>query len=84
MSLQEGRFTLFSQGNNIYIDSTYNAAPESMKIVIENTKKLWKEAFPEYKIGFVLGDMREIGEARESAHRELAPLLREADFVYTV
>lgn len=84
MRVQEGRFTLFSEGNNILIDSTYNAAPESMKIIIENTKILRKTAFPKYKLGFVLGDMREIGEARESAHRKLARDIWEAEFVFTV
>ena len=84
MLLQPGRFTLFSSEKNIFIDSTYNAAPESMKTIIENTKELQKSAFPDYKLGFVLGDMREIGEERESAHRNIAPFVLWSSFVFTI
>jgi len=51
---QAGRFTLFVKGENIFIDSSYNAGPESMKQVIENTKKIQKELFPQKEILYVL------------------------------
>jgi UDP-N-acetylmuramyl pentapeptide synthase len=51
---QAGRFSLFIKGENIFIDSSYNAGPESMKQVIENTKKIQKELFPQKEILYVL------------------------------
>jgi UDP-N-acetylmuramyl pentapeptide synthase len=59
-TLQAGRFSIFERNGNIFIDSTYNAGPESMKKIIENTKLVQKELYSEHKIIYVLGDMREI------------------------
>ncbi len=70
--LQAGRFSIFERNENIFIDSSYNAGPESMKKVIENTKLVQRELYPKHKTIFVLWDMREIWEARESAHQEIA------------
>lgn len=60
LELQEGRFTLFQKSGNIFIDSTYNAAPESMKQVLENVFFLQKHLYSDYHIITVLGDMREL------------------------
>lgn len=84
LELQPGRFSLFSENENIYIDSTYNAAPESMRAMIQNTKILKETIAPTYKLGFVIGDMRELGENSIEAHTSLIPLLLEADFIFTV
>lgn len=84
IALQPGRYTLFEEKGNIFIDSTYNAAPQSMKLMIENTFMLRNELFPNYKVGFCLGDMRELWEKTEEEHVELVPLISKADFVVTV
>lgn len=84
LELQPGRFHVFSSRENILIDSTYNAAPESMKVMIENTKTLRETLVPEYKLWFLLWDMRELWENSEHAHRWLVSALLDADFIFTV
>ncbi len=85
LQLQPWRFSLFSWINHsILVDSTYNASPESMKKMILNTFSLRDFAFPNYKIWFVIWDMRELGELSEASHKEIASYLLNADFVYTV
>ena len=68
----------------LLIDSSYNAGPESMRQVIENTKKFRDMVYPEKEIIFVLWDMREIGEVKEAAHIELAQQVKSAHGVFTV
>ncbi|NDK09221.1 hypothetical protein GW846_00385 [Candidatus Gracilibacteria bacterium] len=82
--LQEGRFTIFNKGQNVFIDSTYNAAPESTKLAIENTQVLRDELYENHKIIFVLGDMRELGTVSESAHKSLAKKILSASAIFTV
>nr|MDD3720411.1 Mur ligase family protein [Candidatus Gracilibacteria bacterium] len=85
LTLQPGRFTLFSGiKNSILIDSTYNASPESMKKMILNTFSLRENVFKDHKIGFIIGDMRELGENSENSHKEIAKYLEKSDFVYTI
>lgn len=67
-----GRFSVYTFANNIYIDATYNAAPESMRCTIQNAYMLQKELFPTHKIIFVLGDMRELGDYEQQAHNDVA------------
>lgn len=84
IALQPGRYTLFEEKGNIFIDSTYNAAPQSMKLMIQNTFMLRDELFQNYKVGFCLWDMRELWDKTEKDHKELIPLITEADFIVTV
>ncbi|MDC0506054.1 Mur ligase family protein [Candidatus Gracilibacteria bacterium] len=67
---QPGRGT-FLRGKNdaILIDSSYNAGPESMRQSIEDVYYLQKKLFPKYHIGFVLGDMRELGKQSSKQHK---------------
>jgi UDP-N-acetylmuramyl pentapeptide synthase len=83
LTLQTGRFSLFLYTGHILIDSTYNAAPESMKQVLVNTKFLQKKLFPDYVLIGILGDMRELGNPQE-AHRELAFELIDFSHIFTV
>ncbi|MCH8518846.1 hypothetical protein LAT59_03745 [Candidatus Gracilibacteria bacterium] len=82
--LQAGRFSFFKKGESIYIDSSYNAAPESVKLALKNTFLLQKKIFSDYKIITVLGDMRELGDISEEAHRDIAEHLYKTDAIYTV
>ncbi len=67
-----GRFSIFDgKYESIIIDSSYNSGIESMKKMIDNTCDLQKKLFPERKIIFVLGEMRELGEVSEKLHKEL-------------
>ena len=84
LKLQAWRFSVFSEGENIFIDSTYNAAPESMKVMIENAKHLRNILVPDYKVGYLIGDMRELGENSKDMHLSLVSHLMEADYIFTV
>ena len=83
--LQRWRYNIFAWINNsVLIDSTYNAWPESMKKMIENTFRLKKEALKWYRVAFVLWDMRELWKNTKDAHLWLKSCLDKADLVYTV
>lgn len=82
--LQPGRFSLFTRNENIFVDSSYNAGPESMKKIIENTQLVQKELYPDHKIMYVLGDMREIGDAVPEAHSSLISHIWGAQAIFTV
>jgi len=83
--MQAGRFSLFNWINNsILIDSSYNAWPESMKKMIENTIKLRDEVFIDYKLWFVIWDMRELWKDSDKLHKKIGKTLDKYDLVYTV
>lgn len=75
-TLQYSRFSKFDWINNsILIDSSYNAAPESMRKVIENFLRLSKNVFPDYELIFCLWEMRELWEYTKDEHEKLANFL---------
>jgi UDP-N-acetylmuramoyl-tripeptide--D-alanyl-D-alanine ligase len=85
ITLQNGRFNIVKWINDsILIDSTYNSWPESMKIMIKNTFTLKETLFKDYKIWFVLWDMREIWDKTELHHSTMWNNIKYADFVFTV
>lgn len=84
LTLQPWRFSFFKKWEHILIDSSYNAAPESMKLALKNTFLLQKKLFSDYKVITVLGDMRELGDISDLAHRELAHHLLKVPTIYTV
>lgn len=53
------------------IDSTYNAAPKSMRMMIENTIRLRDKVYTSHPIWLALGDMRELGDHTQDCHEEL-------------
>jgi UDP-N-acetylmuramoyl-tripeptide--D-alanyl-D-alanine ligase len=63
----KGRFQVHRLNGLTLIDDAYNANPQSMQAGLETVRK----AFPHKKKVIVLGDMRELGEETESAHREI-------------
>ena len=76
ITLQPGRFSLFgTTRDDIIVDSTYNAAPGSMRKIIQETLSLQQGFFPNYKVICVLGEMRELGETSKVEHVELAKRL---------
>jgi len=81
---QAGRFTIFERQNNVFIDSSYNAGPESMKKVIWNTRKFQQTLYPDAKLLFVLGDMREIGDVLQEAHESIGEIVLDAEAIFTV
>lgn len=84
--LQPWRFSVLEWINdNLIIDSSYNAAPSSMKKVIENSLNIKNTLFPNKKLILCLGDMRELGDFMESEHRSLASIVSQsADIVFLV
>ena len=67
------RFQTITRGNVTIIDDTYNASPESMRCGLETLRRGWPKQHPV----LVLGDMVELGDGSETAHRQLAPLVQE-------
>ena len=55
-----------------------------MAQAIYNTKFLQKNIFPDKKIIFVLGDMRELGEGTSKHHRELTGLCENVAEIFTI
>ena len=85
LELQAGRFTIFQWIQySILIDSSYNAWPQSMKKMIENTYFLRDKLFPDYKVWFILGDMRELWEISEVEHKKLYKYIIKSDVIFTV
>jgi UDP-N-acetylmuramoyl-tripeptide--D-alanyl-D-alanine ligase len=71
--LQPGRLSIFpGKYDSIIFDSTYNAAPLSMKKTIDTAFTIRAKLFPNSEIRLVLGDMRELGDLTEKEHRLLA------------
>ena len=81
-----GRSTILKGINqSIVIDSTYNAAPASMKKMIQLGNFLKTNFMPDKKVLLLLGDMRELGDFEESEHRQLAWVISQvADAVVLV
>ncbi len=86
ITLQPWRFTLFKGlRDSILIDSSYNAAPMSMRKVLDSVYAIKKECLKSHKIIACLGDMRELGDFEEQEHRLLAwPVSQIADVVVAV
>ncbi len=77
-TLQYSRFSVFSWiEKSILIDSSYNAAPESMKKVLENFFLLSQKIYSNYEIILCLWEMRELGEYTKDEHENLANFVKE-------
>lgn len=71
--LQPGRMSFFAgKYDTLILDSTYNAAPRSMREVINTAIQIRSQLFPQREIWLILGDMRELGDFTEQEHRKLA------------
>lgn len=85
LSWQKGRFSMLEWiKRNVLVDWTYNAWPESMKKAIKDTYEMRDTLYPEYKVWFILGDMREIWPESERLHKELYAQVENADLLLTV
>lgn len=82
---QPWRFNIFFGINNsILIDSSYNWWPESMKKMIENTRLLQSEIYYDYKLWFVIWDMRELWSFAEMEHEKLFKEFTKDDLLITI
>lgn len=70
--LEPWRFNLIPFEKGIIIDSTYNASPQSVLTTIDNSFNIKNKFYPEAKIIFILGEMRELWSNSEQSHRVIA------------
>lgn len=69
--LPPGRSSIFKGiKNTTIIDSSYNATPASVQVILDMFKK-----FPVFKKWIILGDMIELGEEEKIEHEKLIPLI---------
>lgn len=69
--LQPGRLSFFrGVGDSLIIDSSYNASPASMRAMLGLAHRVKHDVYTDSRplIG-IIGDMRELGELSEQAHR---------------
>lgn len=72
----KGRYQILkTKSGQIVIDDSYNASPESMKSGMTSVL----ESFPNTSKVLILGDMRELGDFTEEAHRSLAVYCKKLD-----
>jgi len=66
----KGRYRIVkTKSGQIVIDDSYNASPESMKAGLTSVL----QSFYDKRKVLILGDMRELGDSSEEAHKSLAP-----------
>lgn len=76
LEFQPWRFWVFEWIKScVIIDSSYNAAPWSMRRVIDNVINIRNKILQEYKIIFVLWDMRELWDYTQIEHENLAEFI---------
>lgn len=77
--LQPWRRSLFTWVfDSILIDSTYNAAPESMKSAIRQAVSLRNEVFDWLDLVYCLWDMNELWDFSQQSHEEIAWLISQS------
>lgn len=86
LDIQWWRFSIFEWINwNILIDSTYNASPESIKRMIENTFYIRQELFNEYWVILILWEMRELwDDIVWLEHMKLYEYVKNADALFLI
>lgn len=63
--------------DSMLLDSSYNAAPASMQMMLHFTGMISKELFSDKKLFLVLWEMRELGESTQKHHEALAVWIEE-------
>ncbi len=74
-----GRMRIIEGDNFKMIDSSYNAAPESTELAVKTLEKL-----PANRKLAVLGDMLELGNQSEKAHRKIGKIVNFLSVIVTV
>lgn len=64
-------------GDRLIIDDSYNANPASMEIAISTARTIAEQRGTPFVV--VLGDMKELGEQSEQAHRQVGELVGDTD-----
>lgn len=85
IDLQPGRMSrLLGKRWSILLDSSYNASPASMRMMISLITDIRQHLFPERQLLLCLWDMRELGEVSESQHKLLANEVVHADHLFLI
>ncbi len=63
----KGRFKVHALPNMVLIDDAYNANPQSMRAGLQTVES----AYRDYQKVLILGDMKELGDTAEEAHRAI-------------
>lgn len=81
-----GRATLLEWiCGSVIVDASYNASPKSVQNVIKKAVQLRTMCYSEYDLIYCFGDMLELGDMTQEAHRHLAARISQsADEVYLV
>ncbi len=69
---------------SLLLDSSYNASPSSMQMMISLITDLRQQLFQERQLIFCLGDMRELWISTEEQHKDLAKKVMHADCLFLV
>jgi UDP-N-acetylmuramyl pentapeptide synthase len=69
---------------SILLDSSYNASPWSMRMMIRLLTDMRQQLFPERKLVFCLGEMRELWNESKSAHELLVKQILHADKLFLI
>ncbi|MBU1637133.1 UDP-N-acetylmuramoyl-tripeptide--D-alanyl-D-alanine ligase [bacterium] len=72
VTLTDGRASIFRIGNMTILDDSYNANPVSAQAALETLASM-----PGDSKTVILGDMNELGEYEEQAHRDLGKRLKQ-------
>lgn len=83
--LQAWRSTILrGKWGSLLLDSSYNASPQSMTMLIRIITQLRKELFPERQLVFCLWEMRELWQYSQEAHSDLARQILHADHIFLI
>jgi UDP-N-acetylmuramoyl-tripeptide--D-alanyl-D-alanine ligase len=69
------------EDNRILIDDSYNSNPKALEGLIDFSKELIKQNI---NVGFIVGDMLELGAKAEEYHKNLAQYLAEAKPAFVI
>lgn len=85
VDIQPGRMSRFAwRWGSILLDSSYNASPSSMRMMIELLTDIRQQLFSERQLVFCLGEMRELWDESKSAHEGLAKQVIHADKLFVI
>lgn len=85
IDLQPGRMQRFLWRRwSLLLDSSYNASPQSMRMMIELITDIRQKLFPERQLVWCLGEMRELGNLSQEAHEELASRCLHFDHLFLI
>lgn len=85
VTLQPWRMSrLLGKWGSLLLDSSYNASPSSMQMMIALITDIRQQLFPDRQLIFCLGDMRELWVVTDEQHKNLAGKVMHADCLFLI